>query len=636
MAQFFYNILLPLSCSIMTLLVSYCLGFLALKKIKIFENISLLTVGISVLLGYGILAYATIAWTFFAPLKAIPIALLMILLLGLRRKDIALLYNKAKNAVIGWKNYSAADKTFLYIFLLLFVFYLTSACVPPYQTDSLAYHLPISRFIAQNGIIKLSQAGNYYANMPLLMESLYSLAYTISGYTLINLVHYQLLLAGLLVIYYFAREQFGKLSAQISIALIFTLYEVFTNATSADVDAATAAYQIASMILVLIWAKNKDNNLLAGAGLLYGLALSIKYLSLYALLLILPFIVYISFTNSRSVKNTIKDIYYFCIPVFLFSGFWYIKNWMLFGNPFYPFIFAHPGFTKEQIEMASTAIKEFRPRTLKNFLLFPFILFKDKYYITSLLAFLSLPLGFFWVAKDRIFRYILIFVFSYFTIWFFFISHQKRFAIISIFFLMICCGYVLSKIYYRYQRFFDNKITRALLIIIVFVGVGIIFTAKNGYFFKVKRAELAYDAGIADKGQFYKDRGMGDIYYLSEFINKNYNSTNFLQLWSEDTGSFLDDSNTFVSLHNYINGRTSFDVETFKRYLKDSDISFVVDFNQSAQDKIMKEWYNSDDPAANDYRDKVIVKVIEISDFMPKIGKLVYNDHERLIYAVKQ
>ncbi len=635
MNHFFYDLFVPIFYSLIICLAAFCLGLFLLKRIKIINKINLLSVGISVLLGYGILGYFSVVWTFFAPLNNAIISILIILILILGRKSILLFFIKIKSAFAKWKNFDFKDKLFFLIIFSLFLFYFTSAFVPPYQTDAIGYHLPETREIAQNGVMSLSVVGNLYGTSPIIMESLYALMYILSGYTLINLVHYQLLLVGLMVLYYFCKEKFGKLSAQISIVLIFSLYEIFVNATSAYVDAAMASYQIASIILIMIWSETKDRNLLMGAGLLYGLALSIKYLSMYALILILPFIIYKSFTENKDIKNPVKDFLYFVIPTFLFSGFWYIKNLIFFGNPFYPFIFSHPGFTNDQIEMSKAAIGEFRPRTIKNFLLFPFNLFKDKYYITNLVAFLFLPIGFLWINKDKIFKYFLFFVFGYFTIWFFLISHQKRFAMVGLLLLMVCFGYILSKIYYRYKKIFDNKVVKILLITIILIGAGAVFTAKNGYFFKVKKAELAYDLGISDKGQFYSERGLGNIYYLSNYINNNYKNTKFLPIWSDDTDSFLNNGNAFISLYAYFSVRNEFDVETLKQYLKENNVSFVVDFTQIAQDKIMKEWYNSDNPSANDYRDKVIVKILKISKLIPEIGNVIYNDHERLIYAVK-
>src|SRR3989339_549443 len=635
MGHFFQDLFIPLAYSLFTLVVAYCIGFFVFKKIKVVKNINLLSVGVPVLFGYGILGYLSVIWTFFVPLNRASFLILAAPILILSRDSVVSLFKKIKSTVVGWKSLDTKELLFFIVVILFFLFYLTSALIPPHRTDAIAYHIPEAIAISQNGIVGINAAGNLYGPSPVLLESLYSLLYILSDYVLINLVHYQLLLAGLLVIYYFAREQFGKLSAQFLIIFIFSLYEIFVNATSAYIDAGMVAYQVASIVLVIMWSKSKDRSLLVGAGILYGLALSIKYLSLYALLLILPFIIFTSFTSEKNIKSILKDLLYFAIPALLFSGFWYIKNLILFGNPFYPFIFAHPGFSNEQIETANIAIKEFRPRTLKNFLLFPFIFFKDKYYLTSLLAFLLLPLSFLWVRKDKMFRYILMFVLGYFAIWFFFISHQKRFVMIGLLTLMICFGYIMSKIYYNYQRFFDNKIVRALFIIIILAGAGVLFSAKEGYFFKVKKAELSYVAGLTGKGQFYSERGMGGIYYLSEYINKNYNSTKFLPLWSDDTNFFLDNGNVFISLHDYIKDRDVLDADSFKKFLKDSEVNFIIDFSQSSQDKLMKEWYNSDNSSANDFRDRVVVKIIKLSDLMPEIGEVIYNENERLIYVVK-
>lgn len=46
-----------------------------------------------------------------------------------------------------------------------------------------------------------------------------------------------------------------------------------------------------------------------------------------------------------SAPRNWRPIIAFALPVVVVAGYWYLKNWILFGNPIYPFLFAHPGLS---------------------------------------------------------------------------------------------------------------------------------------------------------------------------------------------------------------------------------------------------------------------------------------------------
>jgi hypothetical protein len=77
------------------------------------------------------------------------------------------------------------------------------------------------------------------------------------------------------------------------------------------------------------------------SGLLVGAAIAGKYTELLTLGLIGLCLLWRLLREKRGWSHLIG----FGSAVLAVAGFWYLKNWILLGNPIYPFLFAHPGLS---------------------------------------------------------------------------------------------------------------------------------------------------------------------------------------------------------------------------------------------------------------------------------------------------
>ena len=98
----------------------------------------------------------------------------------------------------------ALKKDFLTIILILISLvmvaslYLT-ALQPPYAYDELAYHFPEALQIVDSGRAVLNFGGHYfYGNIPKLMEVLFALGITTSGFPMAHLLNFTFFIGGLI------------------------------------------------------------------------------------------------------------------------------------------------------------------------------------------------------------------------------------------------------------------------------------------------------------------------------------------------------------------------------------------------------------------------------------------------------
>jgi len=586
MSHLLFNIIFPILVAVMVGHVAFVVGKLVLDLLKInFLEKGILINSISMLVGYGIVAYFSLFLSLVGPLNKIVIYLVFASVIVFGRRLIFSLHKQIYSGIKNWYSQGVFEKCLIILIAFSFIFYLTSALVPPYRTDALGYHLPEVKEITEHGIRVLWVEGNFFSNLPILMETFYALLYEISGYTTINLAHYSILLTALLSIYGFIRYYFSHRAGLISILCVFSLYELFVNATNSYVDAAMLSYEIVGLFLLLFWMQTKERSLLILAGIFYGLSISIKYNGLYGLLIAGSLIILFSLFNKMSFKEAVKSVLYFSLPVLVFSSFWYVKNLVLYGNPVYPFYFGHPGFLEQEYSELSQTVKLFVvQKNLINFLLVPFTFFKSVYYLLVFPAFLAWPFGLLWFkGKDEkaslFWKYIYFYILIYLLIWFFIATHQIRFAMVPLVLLLVLLGVQVDKWlgWLMAKKFFSRAILKivlvVLLLLVVVVGYKII-TLKDNYFLKVKKVELGYISGIYDKGDFYEQRDLGVIFKSSNYINNIYRNEKFLNVW-KSSNFFLEEGNTFVS-SDILYYESEINAYILTEYLKTKNIKYAI------------------------------------------------------------
>lgn len=302
-----------------------------------------------------------------------------------------------------------------------------AALAPPVETDELAYHLPEARTLANTHSLHLMLGSDrIYGNLPTLAETLYGEALTIRGTALVHVLHLSLLFSFVLLAAGVVRTLWGSRAATLAAVGVVLYSDLVGNAVSGYVDAGATAFEAGSVLLLALWAVERDAASAAAGALLLGFALGIKYTALptAALAALLVGALALRERRWRLVGGMGGLMLAAC-------GYWYGKNLVRFGNPFFPFVFGHPGVTNETYSYFLGTVHAFGARTFRTFVDVPSRFASDGD-ITAYLGFVLAPLGLIARGSWRAAALLLAFVAAYTSYWFWLGSHQTRFLMSAV------------------------------------------------------------------------------------------------------------------------------------------------------------------------------------------------------------
>ena len=247
---------------------------------------------------------------------------------------------------------------------LIFIGYL----FPSYTWDSLMYHLPIVGNIMQSGAIMENPANfeiDTFINIfPKNMELffLWNVIF-LKNSSITDLSQLPFLIVGILTTYSIAL----KLDIKVKSALFSSLLFFFTPIVILQINTNYIDIAVSVLLLIvinyLLYESPSFKNILSHtvekddrkvpiilAGVTAGILLGSKGSGpLFAIIILSAIIVqeFIKYRQQIYAKtpeekfDVIKDsvisyIIYFFLPLIMLGSYWYIKNWMLYGNPVYP------------------------------------------------------------------------------------------------------------------------------------------------------------------------------------------------------------------------------------------------------------------------------------------------------------
>ena len=251
--------------------------------------------------------------------------------------------------------------------LLITLFTLPLALLPPTDVDGLFYHLTGPKLYIQAGGI-IGGIDIPHLSFPAHMEMLFTWAMLLRGDIAAKLLHllFAFLLAGL--IYLIATQFFNKKSAWLAVLIFASMPMINTLASWAYNDIALAFYQLAGLYALIRWTldagkpdskhqtvsseqldeiqnpkpKIQNRSWLILSGIFVGLAMGMKYTSVVTPVTIGLLILWYSAKPFRPLSSVLQravlNAAIFSVVAFLIASPWYAKNFAFTGNPVYPFL----------------------------------------------------------------------------------------------------------------------------------------------------------------------------------------------------------------------------------------------------------------------------------------------------------
>lgn len=258
----------------------------------------------------------------------------------------------AANLNLSFSQYSLFTKLAI-ILPLIFSFLLT--LVPPFEAfDALLYHLAQPAKILQDGGLRAVDNPNFW--FPNITENVYLWALALGSERASQLIHFAWAILTALLLWYWAVRVWGNEIGRKTLLLLAAIPSLPMLASWAYADMALAFYATATFYVLTFFESGKAPSWLRLAGVMAGLAMAVKYTSftvpLASGLLIL-------FWQRKSISQALKNAAQFSLIALTIAAAWYVRNAVIMGNPFYPFVFGGrywDSFRADWLEGARTGI----------------------------------------------------------------------------------------------------------------------------------------------------------------------------------------------------------------------------------------------------------------------------------------
>ena len=315
------------------------------------------------------------------------------------------------------------------LLLILLTLAFLNACGPSRGWDELVDHLPRAKFIAANGAL-LDDPSNPFSPYPALCELIFA---PLTGLTseLCAVTVFIFTLALFMMIAGYARTFLPPGWASPTVVILFSMPLMADLMRSALVDLPLACFCFAVFYLISIaltqigdgpdlsnpesrvqYQLNQarpqfQSRLFFTAGIFLGFAMSLKYTGI---LVAFSWVIVLLFTlllKRFGVKRTVSLLMAFVLPALVVCSGWYLRNFLLYANPVYPFL---EGLFNRQGNAAFDIYAFTRPEMHKSWfdiLLYPIRLTFDyklirNWYSAITPAFLCfIPIGLLFGGRDK-------------------------------------------------------------------------------------------------------------------------------------------------------------------------------------------------------------------------------------------
>ncbi len=243
---------------------------------------------------------------------------------------------------------------------------------PPYGMDALTYHLPYARFYLEHGGLAVNETLRF----PLHTHNinlLYAAALIRPGSVLPQMMHAAMGWLAVTGVYGMSRHWHNWFTGILTAAGVLLLKEFVHSFGYAYVDNGVLLFVTAAFLCMALWVDSRQRSLLWFCALFAGTAMGTKYQgALFTIPLGLMLLWF-----SKDVKLTAR----FAFLTGVFGLFWYLRSWVISGNPVHPFagdlfgyyIWSAKELAAQIVELKSHGID----RTLLNFLLLPWKLYSE-------------------------------------------------------------------------------------------------------------------------------------------------------------------------------------------------------------------------------------------------------------------
>jgi hypothetical protein len=325
---------LTLALAISFMLAS--LGLVIARLLRISWSNTAETLSVSLFLGTGVFGLAVLGLGLLGLLKPIPVLILCAVSIIISRGEIRRVIDLIRHSATTFIS-EAESKLPVLLFLAAMALLLIRAATPPHVYDEAIYHLPVTLEFVTHGRI-FPDFNNSMGNQPFLIHMIYALCLMAGSDIAAKLFSLGLSIATALALYGFCERYVTRRVAAFAVLAFFAAGMVVEVAATTRVDVTVAGMLFVTTYAMINYLHTGQRSWLWTSALLAGFSLGVKHSAALWLLLVGVMYVIESLLKRRtSLDNMLKyGIGYVVIALAVASP-WYAKNYVWFGNPFYPF-----------------------------------------------------------------------------------------------------------------------------------------------------------------------------------------------------------------------------------------------------------------------------------------------------------
>ena len=343
-----FDVALALCLVIVTLLI----GFSVAKKFGLTFANTPEHLSFSLFLGVGLIGLSVLFFGLLGLLRPGPIVAFLIVVLALTYRELPTLYRVIKSGILS-VTITSQGRILVAIFICLATLLLLRATSPPHAPDELIYHLPIPKEFVENGRISASY-DNSLGNIPLLIHMLYVLCLMAQSDVAARIFSLTLAIATGAALYGFCARFLTRRIGAVALFAFFASGMVVEVAVTTRIDVSLAGMLFMATYAMINYLDTDDRRWFWTSAVLAGFSLGIKHSAGFWLLFVgMMYLIERLFRKRENFTLVVKrGIGYIFIAAALASP-WYIKNYIWFNNPVYPF------FTGEVADFGSQHVRYF-------------------------------------------------------------------------------------------------------------------------------------------------------------------------------------------------------------------------------------------------------------------------------------
>ena len=224
------------------------------------------------------------------------------------------------------------------VLLIIIASSLHTPLFPVHMHDAMNSHLEAPKVFIRDHAVKFHAYINFN-NFPMGIDMIYIPFLMLGRPIMSQICTFFFFLLCLGVIYEFSRTFFNSPTTGILAVILLCLVPRFVGQFNhPTVDIGLTFYLTLILLAVAGWLYGKYKNYLQLSGVILGLSLGIKYTGLpYVVLIVFWILIQHLLLQNSPFKQTMKQIGLMILIAIILCCPWYVRNIVLFGNPFFPF-----------------------------------------------------------------------------------------------------------------------------------------------------------------------------------------------------------------------------------------------------------------------------------------------------------